>query len=49
MNKKLKKDNIIGYRIAINEKNTEKFRNLIKPYLINCMRYKVSDGNKGHL
>ena len=40
---------IVGYRLAINEKNSEAFRELIQPYLIDCMRYKVSDGNNGHL
>jgi len=39
----------IGYRIGINEQNSANFRELIKPHLIDCMKYKVSDGNKGHL
>lgn len=39
----------VGYRLGINEKNSKPFRELIEPYLIPCMRYKVSDGNKGHL
>lgn len=39
----------VGYRIAINEANALAFRNLIKDYLVDCMRYKVSDGNYGHL
>jgi hypothetical protein len=39
----------VGYRLAINEQNSTAFRELIKPYLVDCMRYKVSDGNKGHL
>lgn len=38
-----------GLRIAINEKQSSSFRELIKPYLIDCMRYKVSDGHKNHL
>ena len=40
---------LIGYRLAINEANSFKFCELIKPYLVPCMRYKVSNGNKGHL
>ncbi len=39
----------VGLRIAINEKPSAAFRELIKPHLVDCMRYKVSDGNKGHL
>ena len=39
----------IGYRLAINEANSTCFRQLIEPFLIDCMRYKVSDGNKNHL
>jgi hypothetical protein len=39
----------VGYRLAINESNSTAFRNLIRPYLIPPMGYKVSDGNKGHL
>jgi hypothetical protein len=40
---------IAGYRITIPEKSSTAFRELIKPYLVDCMRYKVSDGNRGHL
>jgi hypothetical protein len=39
----------VGYRIAINEKNSAAFCELIKPYVIDCMCYKVSNGQKGHL
>jgi hypothetical protein len=39
----------VGLRLAINEKPSAAFRELIEPYLVDCMRYKVSDGNKGHL
>jgi hypothetical protein len=39
----------VGYRLAINEKNSSPFCELIKPYLVECMRYKVSNGQKGHL
>jgi hypothetical protein len=42
-------DVVIGYRISINERNSSKFRELIQSYLVDCMKYKVSDGNKGHL
>ena len=43
------KDGNFGYRIEIPEKSSSTFREVIKPYLVDCMRYKVSDGNKGHL
>ena len=36
-------------RIAIPEASSAPFRNLIEPYLVQCMKYKVSDGNRGHL
>jgi hypothetical protein len=36
----------VGYRLAINEKNSSPFCELIKPYLVECMRYKVSNGHK---
>ncbi len=39
----------VGDRILIPEKSSAAFRELIKPYLVDCMKYKVSDGNKGHL
>lgn len=38
-----------GYRIAIPERSSSAFRELIKPFLVDCMKYKVSDGFKGHL
>lgn len=38
-----------GLRISIPEAASTKFRELIKPYLVDCMRNKVSDGNYGHL
>lgn len=51
--KKTKKVNnqtvLVGYRIAIPENSSTDFRELIRPYLIDCMTYKVSDGNRGHL
>jgi recombination protein RecA len=40
---------ITGYRLIIREKSAVAFRDLIEPYLVPCMRYKVTDGNKGHL
>jgi len=44
------RDNVfIGYDLAINEPNSTAFRELIRPYLVDCMRYKVSDGKRGHL
>lgn len=36
-------------RLGIGEKESAKFREIIQPYLVNCMKYKVSDGNNGHL
>lgn len=39
----------VGDRIVIPEKSSAAFRDLIKPYLVDCMKYKVSNGNKGHL
>lgn len=51
--KKTKKVNnqtvLVGYRIAIHENSSTAFRELIRPYLIDCMKYKVSNGNRGHL
>jgi hypothetical protein len=48
--KKVNRETIlVGYRIAIPENSSAAFLELIKPYLIDCMKYKVSDGNKGHL
>jgi len=38
-----------GKRITIPEKSSEAFRKLIQPHLVECMMYKVSDGNKGCL
>lgn len=49
LTKKVLKDGTTGYRIAIPETSSAKLRELIKPNLIDCMKYKVSDGNKGHL
>nr|AAL34331.1 putative protein [Ankistrodesmus stipitatus] len=39
----------VGLRIAINERASTAFRELIEPYLVDCMKYKVSDGKKGRL
>lgn len=47
--KKTRKDGSIGWRIAIPEESSTKFCLLIEPHLVDCMKYKVSDGNKGHL
>jgi hypothetical protein len=40
---------VIGYRIAIPERSSAAFRQVIEPHLVECMKYKVSDGNRGHL
>jgi hypothetical protein len=37
------------YRLFINEENSSRFRTLVAPHLVHCMRYKVSDGNYGTL
>ena len=47
--RKTNKGIFVGYRLSINEEKSLKFSELIKPYLIDCMRYKVSNGLKGHL
>lgn len=49
LTKKTLNDGSIGYRIAIPEKSSKAFCELIQPYLVDCMKYKVSDGKKGHL
>lgn len=49
LNKKTNNQKVVGYRLAIREKSASDFRNLIEPYLVPCMKYKVSDGFKGHL
>lgn len=38
-----------GYRLLINEENSLIFRNIIEPYILPSMKYKVSNGLKGHL
>lgn len=40
---------ISGHRLIILEKSSSDFRELIKPYLVTCMKYKVSNGNKNRL
>lgn len=47
--KKSKKGKFSGYCLSVNEKNAKAFSNLIAPFIIPAMKYKVSDGNKGHL
>lgn len=49
LEKKTLSDGTFGQRISIPEKSSEKFRELIQEYLVDCMKYKVSDGDKGHL
>jgi hypothetical protein len=39
----------VGDRVLIPEKSSAAFRDLIKPYLVDCMKSKVSNGNKEHL
>jgi hypothetical protein len=39
----------VGDRVLIPENSSDAFRELIQPYLVDCMKYKVSDGNRGHL
>lgn len=40
---------LTGYRLMILEGSALDFRDLIQPYLVPCMKYKVTDGHKGHL
>lgn len=40
---------LVGYRIGIPERSSAAFCQLIEPFLVDCMKYKVSDGNRGHL
>jgi recombination protein RecA len=49
LNAKKKNGVVVGYRVAIPEASSAAFVRLIEPYLINCMKYKVSDGNSGSL
>lgn len=42
--KKKLKDDKIGLIITIPEKSSNSFRELIQPYLVDCMKYKVLDG-----
>jgi hypothetical protein len=49
LTKKVLKDGTTGFRIAIPEKSSAVFREVIRPHLVDCMKYKVSDGNKGAL
>lgn len=42
-------DGTVGKRISIPEKSSERFRELIQEFLVDCMKYKVSDGHKSHL
>ena len=46
---KKKKGVVVGYRINIPEASASAFTNLISPYLVDCMKYKVSDGKRGDL
>ena len=38
-----------GLIVYIPEKSSTDYCELIRPYLVNCMKYKVSDGRRGHL
>ena len=49
LSKKTLKDGKIGYRIEIPEASSRAFTELISPFLVDPMQYKVSDGNCGHL
>ena len=49
LSRKTLKNHWVGYRISIPEASSTDFRELIRPYLIECMKYKVADGNRGHL
>ena len=45
--KKKLKNGQTSFRIYIPEKSSHCFCELIKPHLVECMKYKVSDGNYG--
>lgn len=47
--KKTREGQYVGDRITIPEASSAAFVDLIKPHLVDCMKYKVSDGNYGHL
>jgi hypothetical protein len=49
LTKKQLLDGTVGHRISIPEKSSNAFRELIQPHLVECMKYKVSDGKYGHL
>jgi len=49
LTKKDLKDGSPRRRITIGEEASGQFREIIQPYLVDCMKYKVSDGKKGHL
>lgn len=49
LTKRKKKGVLVGYRLAIHEAESSKFRDLIQPYLIPSMKYKVSNGKYGRL
>mgnify|MGYP001807019210 FL=1 len=49
LTKRNKNGVLIGYRLAIHEAESSKFCELVRPYLVECMKYKVSDGKKGSL
>lgn len=40
---------LVGYRISIPEASAAAFTKLISPYLVDCMKYRVSDGKRGDL
>lgn len=42
-------DGTLGFRIMIPEGSSSTFREVIRPHLVESMKYKVSDGLKGHL
>jgi energy-coupling factor transporter transmembrane protein EcfT len=46
---RLTKNQGVCYRISIGETASRVFRAVVSPYILPCMLYKVSDGNKGHL
>ena len=47
--KKKRSDGTLGFRLGICEESSRTFRELIKPYLVDVMKYKVTDGNRWHL
>lgn len=49
LSKRTLKDGTVRFRITIPERSSSTFREVIRPHLVDSMKYKVSDGLKGPL